>query len=175
MCKARLILLIFVMALSLLTGCGGMAAPASDKPAEMPHMPPVGDETGIMIMEPMARAGGPNGAVYMKLMNNGSSDDALIGGSTDVAEVVEIHESIMDGNTMKMRPVEKIAIPAGGSATLEPGGLHVMLIGLKKELAQGDKISLTLNFEHAAPLTIEAPVMMGAGMNMGNMQQGDHN
>ena len=93
--------------------------------------------------------------------------DALVSASTDVAEVVEIHESIMEDDVMKMRPVEKIDVPAGGSAMLEPGGLHVMLINLQQQLEPGSKISLTLNFEKSGPMTIEAEIReMGGEMNM---------
>jgi hypothetical protein len=62
---------------------------------------------------------------------------------------------------MKMRPVAKIEVPAGGTATLEPGGLHVMLINLKQELILGERIELTLNFQKSDPITIEAEIREG--------------
>ena len=106
-----------------------------------------------------------NGAVYMKLANQGGLDDVLIGAQSDVATAVELHETKMDGGLMKMSPVSNIKIPAGGSANLEPGGYHVMLINLKQPLEPGQKVKLTLMFEKSAPLTIEAEVReMGAEM-----------
>jgi copper(I)-binding protein len=65
---------------------------------------------------------------------------------------------------MQMHPVPNIPIPAGGSVTLKPGGLHVMLIGMQKKLAPGDKFSLTLTFEKAEPMTVEAEVKEGDTM-----------
>jgi hypothetical protein len=129
--------------------------------------------TAIKVMEPWSQpspAMAGNGAVYMMLVNEGGTDDALLRVETDAAEVVELHETKMEGDMMTMSPVAKIEIPAGGSAALEPGGLHVMLINLQQELVAGEKIELTLNFEKSDPLTIEAEVRdMGAAMdNMGN-------
>lgn len=124
---------------------------------------------GITVSDISARVTTQNGAVYMTLKNGGASDDALIGAKTDVAKTVELHETKMDENdVMKMSPVPNIPIPAGGSVTLKSGGLHVMLIDMQKELAVGDKISLTLTFEKAGPMTIEAEVKDSA------MSQMDH-
>ena len=121
----------------------------------------------IKVMEPRARASMPNGAVYMQLMNEGDADDRLIKAESVVAEAVELHESKMDENeVMRMSPVEMIAVPAGGSAILEPGGKHIMLLGLTEELATGDSFEVTLNFEQAEPQTIE--VVVTEGMAMGH-------
>ena len=149
------ILVIVLMAVLLIAAqCGG-AQPTGSK---------------IVIDEPYARAGIPNGAAFMTLKNEGDIDDALVSAQTDVAETVELHESKMDENgVMKMSPVPNIPVPVGDSATLKPGGLHVMLIGLQQELAVGDKFSLTLNFKKAGPQTIQVEVresMMG-GMGDG--------
>lgn len=125
-------------------------------------------ESKIMVMEPAARASIPNGAVFMKLINEGTQDDVLLSAESEVAEAVELHESKMDENeVMQMSPVPNIPVPAGETVTLEPGGLHVMLMGLKEELAAGDKFSLTLNFEEAGSQTIEVEVsdsLMGQQM-----------
>ena len=100
-----------------------------------------------------------NGAAYMAIRNNTQADDALIGAASGAADAVEIHESMeMDGDMMSMQPVERIDLPAGGVATLEPGGYHVMLIGLHDQLREGDSITLTLSFEVHDDLTIEVPV-----------------
>ncbi|MCK6625416.1 MAG: copper chaperone PCu(A)C [Anaerolineae bacterium] len=126
---------------------------------------------GITVSDISARATTQNGAVYMTFTNGGASDDVLIGAKTDVAKTVELHETKMDENdVMKMSPVPNIPIPAGGSVTLKPGGLHIMLIDMQKELAVGDKISLTLTFEKAGPMTIEAEVKDAA---MGQMDHGE--
>ncbi len=104
---------------------------------------------------------GGNGAVFMTLVNRGGEADRLVAAQADVAEVAELHESKMEGDVMKMQPVEGgIAVPAKGQVTLKPGGLHVMLIGLKQDLKEGDRFPLTLEFEKSGPRTVEAEVRM---------------
>lgn len=105
-------------------------------------------------------AGGSNSAVYMHLANTSATADALIGASTDVAEVVELHTVINEQGVMKMRPVPQIDLPANGTQQLKPGGFHVMLLGITQDLKEGDTIDLTLTFEQAGDVTITAPVMM---------------
>jgi periplasmic copper chaperone A len=118
------------------------------------------------------------GAVYMEIRNAGGTDDALVAASVDssVAASVEIHETVAvmptggmgtgmgDGDAspgsemMEMRPVERIEVPAGGSASLEPGGYHVMLLDLAAPLEEGGTISVTLTFEEAGEIEITADV-----------------
>ncbi len=104
---------------------------------------------------------GGTSAAYMVLINRGGAGDRLISASTDVAEVVELHETKMVDNVMQMAPVAGgIPVPANGQVELKPGGLHVMLIGLKRDLAAGETVRLTLNFERAGTVTVDAPVRM---------------
>lgn len=104
---------------------------------------------------------GGNSAAYMVLVNQSNTPDRLISASTDVANVVELHETKMVNNVMQMAPVEGgIAVPANGRVELKPGGLHVMLIGLKRDLKEGETVRLTLNFERAGAITVDAPVRM---------------
>jgi copper(I)-binding protein len=98
------------------------------------------------------------GAVYVTLRNSGGGADALVGASSEAAEAVELHETIRDGAVMRMRPVGKLALPAGGTLTMAPGGLHIMLLRLKRALHPGDTVPLTLTFEHGTPLTLTVPV-----------------
>lgn len=105
-----------------------------------------------------------NGAVYMHLINEGDSPDVLLSVTAEVAEVVELHETKMEGEIMKMSPIPNIEIPAGGSALLEPGGMHIMLVNLQEELVPGEKITLTLTFEKSDPMTVTAEIReMGMG------------
>jgi len=112
------------------------------------------------MMPPMGHmhAGGGNGAVYMNLRNTGQENDALVGASSDAAESVELHESIREGDVMRMRPVTKLAVPGGGALEMKPGGLHIMLINLKRDLRPGERIHVALTFEHGAPVSLEVPV-----------------
>ena len=107
----------------------------------------------------MGHASMGTGAVFMRLVNTGGEADRLIGAQTDVAEVVEIHETTIQDDVMKMQMLpEGLEIPANGEVLLKPGGYHIMLIGMKRDLNVGDQISLTLSFDKGAPLTIDAEV-----------------
>ncbi|HXJ77902.1 MAG TPA: copper chaperone PCu(A)C [Candidatus Methylomirabilis sp.] len=112
-----------------------------------------GDKGG---MSPMAEGG--TGAVYVTLSNTGSQADALIAASSDAAGTVELHEVQKEGGVMKMRPVKSIPIPAGGKVELKPGAYHIMLLALKHDLKPGEKVPVTLSFEHGGELRIEAAV-----------------
>jgi periplasmic copper chaperone A len=103
--------------------------------------------------------GQPNSAAFMKVINNSATDHAMVGGASPVAEAVELHTHIAEGGMMRMRQVEKIDLPAGETVSLQPGGLHVMLIGLKQKLAPDEEISLTLHFEDGSETTLKVPVV----------------
>ena len=136
-------------------------------------------EVGLMVMEPWARASltdGGNSAIYLNLMNQGGEDDVLLGVSTEVAEATELHETKMDENdVMQMSPVTNVAIPAGATVALEPGGKHIMLIGLTKTLQAGDTLNVTLTFEKAGEKVIEAEIRdpTGGGHDGHDMEQRD--
>ena len=113
------------------------------------------------VMDAWARpaASGDNGAVYFIISNATDTDDRLLSVSTDVASAAEVHVSMMDSNgVMSMQMQEAFAIPAQQEVIFKPGGLHVMLIGLSQDLNIGDTISLTLNFEAAGSITVQAPI-----------------
>jgi periplasmic copper chaperone A len=95
---------------------------------------------------------------FMTIRNGTDVDERLIRASTDIAGAVEIHETTIENDVMRMRPVEGVDIPAGGSVALEPGGLHIMLMGMGQDLVPGDMVSLKLDFESGRSLVIEAPV-----------------
>jgi copper(I)-binding protein len=127
----------------------------------------------VMIKNAYVRAvppGQPNSAAFLMLMNSSGSDHAVVGGESPVAKVVELHEHIHQNGMMKMRQIPRIGIKANDKTILQPGGLHIMLIGLKQELKKGEKVSLTLKFEDGSTKTVEAPVrsVMG-GMKMKGM------
>ena len=112
-----------------------------------------GGETG------MVHAKGGTGAVYMKLLNTGREADRLISAQTDVAEVVEIHETRMEGDVMMMQMLrDGLEIPAQGEVELKPGGYHVMLIGLKQDLKEGDQFTVVLEFAKSGTMTVEPKV-----------------
>jgi periplasmic copper chaperone A len=115
----------------------------------------------IAIGDPYARAvppGQPNSAVFMSLQNQSSDARALVGAESPVAEVVELHTHLQEGGMMRMRRIERIDLPAGERVALQPGGLHVMLIGLKQTLEPGASVALTLRYDDGGTDTIQAPV-----------------
>jgi copper(I)-binding protein/predicted DsbA family dithiol-disulfide isomerase len=98
-------------------------------------------------------------AAYMVIRNDGDIDDALVGASSPVAGVAELHRTSRDAEgSMAMAPVAEIPLPAGADTALEPGGYHIMLIDLAAPLADGDVIDVTLEFALAAPLQVPVPV-----------------
>ena len=94
----------------------------------------------------------------MTLVNNSATAYALTSVSFSGASVVEIHETSMDEDMMRMRQVSQIDIPANGSAELKPGSYHIMLIGLEKDLKAGTTETLTLTFSDDSQKTVEALV-----------------
>lgn len=115
----------------------------------------------IEIQHPWSRATVevvPTGVVYMVLRNTGTSTDRLVGVSTPVAQKAELHTHIKDGELVRMRQVEAIELVSSTSVALEPGGLHVMLIGLKQPLVKDQPFPLTLVFEEAGPVVVQVYV-----------------
>lgn len=132
----------------------------------------------ISVTSPFSRASAPTakaGAAFLTI-NVDAGNDKLLGGSTPVAEKVELHTHLMENGIAKMRPVEGgIAVAAGTPTELKPGGLHIMLIGLKAPLKQGESFPLTLNFEKAGAVTVSVPVQgPGAKAPMAEHDHGDH-
>ncbi|MEZ4503425.1 MAG: copper chaperone PCu(A)C [Dehalococcoidia bacterium] len=130
---------------------------------------------GITISEPWARAtaGNPdeNSAVYMVITNGADEADRLVSASVDdeLASTVELHETVMQNGQMRMQPVEGWDVAAdAGTLELSQGANHVMLIGLSKQLVVGDTVGLTLHFERAGDVHVDAPVREGEPMGMGS-------
>ena len=98
---------------------------------------------------------GATGAFMSLLAPDGAR---VLGASSPVAGVVEIHEMKMDGNVLKMRPVTVLELPAGRLVEMKPGGYHVMLMELKRPLAVGDKVRIDLRLETSDKRLITLPV-----------------
>ncbi len=120
----------------------------------------VGD---LMISGAFTRATLPNAPVgggFLTITNHGSSDDKLVSASSPAAGMVQIHEMKMDGDVMKMAELpDGLAIPAGQSVTLAPGGFHLMFMQLKAPFVEGLTVPVTLTFEKAG--TIEVKLAVG--------------
>lgn len=117
----------------------------------------------------------PNGAAFLQIENKGA-DDVLLSGSSPASSKVEIHTMSMEGNVMKMRALDQLELKAGQKIDMKPGsGVHIMLIGLKKPLAAGDKFPLTLNFRKAGKIDATVEVAeMGMPMKKGDGDMHDH-
>lgn len=143
--------------------------------AALPTMAPAPTmEPGLLVHDAWTRATPMAvmvSAAFMVIDNTTTQDDALVGASSPAAGVVELHRSAMsEDGLMTMTPVESIPVAAGGSAVLEPGGYHLMLIGLAEPLEADTSIEVTLLFEHAPPRTVSALVKPVGPMDAGPMQ-----
>jgi periplasmic copper chaperone A len=120
-----------------------------------------GTEKGIEIhsawMRPAAQ--GENGAVYFVIHNHSSTADELVGASSNIAEAVEMHESVLtDGDVMQMHEVTSVPLDAFAEIEFTPGGLHMMLVGLKLGITVGDEIEVILHFRNFEDIRIMVPV-----------------
>ena len=142
----------------------------------------------LELVDPAVRAmppGAPASGAYVTLVNHSDQERFLVGVESDSAETVEIHVSEMQGETMVMRPVTQISVPAHGQATLKPGGYHIMMIGLTAPLKAGDQAEFTLLMKNGERIPMLAPVLspeemvkyMPADMSMQHMDHSkmDHN
>ena len=118
-------------------------------------------QSTVRVESPYARAtvpGQPAGGGYLKVTNAGKEADRLLSVSADVSKSVELHSMSMEGDVMRMRQVDGIDVPAGGSVELKPGGLHIMFIGLKGPLKAGDTFPATLKFAKAGEVKVTVQV-----------------
>jgi copper(I)-binding protein len=121
-----------------------------------------------------------SGAAFMIIRNTGTEDDRLVAAASDISARVELHTHIDAGNgVMQMREDEDgFEVPAGGMHMLARGADHVMFMGLKAPMQQGDEIEVTLTFEKAGDITVTIPVDLerkprhGGGMGHGAMGAG---
>ena len=114
---------------------------------------------------PSAKAAGG----FMAIVNNGSEPDRLIGVESDIAAKSEVHESMVDANGVgTMRHIEAIEILPGATVSLEHGGYHVMFMGLKGALTEGEMHKATLIFEKAGRVEVEFQIDPPAGQGGGH-------
>ena len=121
------------------------------------------EQPALKVLDAWSRATAPSqkaGGVFLTIENPGDQADRLIGVESPAAEKASLHTIIRDGDVVKMRAVEDgIEVPAKGSVVLAPGGFHVMLIGLHERLPQHGRVPVTLIFEHAGRIDINAGIL----------------
>lgn len=137
--KALVALSALTLVSTTLTGCAGGSVDGHDEL----HF----SDGWVRVSEYSDHVDGITGA-FATIENHTAHDVTLVGGSAEIANMVEVHEVIMMDGEMKMQAKDGgILIKAGESVTLEPGGLHVMLMGLKEAILEGDEVTLTLDFD----------------------------
>ncbi|MBK5224068.1 MAG: copper chaperone PCu(A)C [Acidimicrobiia bacterium] len=101
---------------------------------------------------------GANTALYMTIVNDGDGADALTEVRSQVADEAQLHRTTEgDDGLTRMEPVDELEVEAGGSAVFEPGGLHVMLLGVD-DLVAGDQVEIELVFAESGPIDVQAEV-----------------
>ena len=118
-------------------------------------------EGSIAISDPHVRLVPPNAentAIFMVIRNQGAKDVKLVSAESTVSKAVELHTVIEEGGMKKMRPVANIPVKAQGETVLKPGDYHVMLIGLKQPLKEGEEIPFTLKFDDGSSQSLKGPV-----------------
>lgn len=127
---------------------------------KMTYSAPLASDT-ITVNEAYIRAvpaGQTVTAAFMQLENTSDVNRTIVNASSPEARMVELHAHIHEQGMMKMRRLESLVIPAGDKTVLQPGGLHIMMIGLHQPLKLDQKVSLTLEFADGSSKTITAPV-----------------
>ncbi|CAG0943082.1 hypothetical protein ANRL1_01198 [Anaerolineae bacterium] len=117
--------------------------------------------TQFTVSEPWARPAQTRGtgAAYFIIENPVAQADTLLNATSDIAETVELHKTVMtQGDMMQMMRMERIAIPANAKVEFKPGGSHVMFINLKRDLKTGDTFALTLEFQNAGKINLQVKV-----------------
>jgi len=97
-------------------------------------------------------------SAYLEIHNGGERDDRLLAVRSPLAEAVTIHRSVQIDNAYRMQPVEALPIPAGTRVTLQSGAHHLMLTGVRRSPAAGERVPLTLTFERAGDIQVQAEV-----------------
>lgn len=113
-------------------------------------------------------------AAYLEIKNNGKQQQVLTGVSSPAFGKIEIHRSVIQGNVARMEHQKELAIPANASVLLQQGGLHLMLMDVKKPLASGDQVSMTFIFGNGEKITATAIVRSSKMEGMEDRGHMDH-
>lgn len=127
---------------------------------------------GLTVDDPYvkAAAAGDMTAMFGHLVNPGGDDLTVVSASSDAADTVELHEMVMENGAMVMQEKpDGFVVPAGGTVELEPGGLHVMLIGLTRDIEPGAEVTVTLALGNGGEVEVTA-----RAREMANAQESYH-
>jgi hypothetical protein len=132
----------------------------------------------IVVEQPWARAtpgGARTGAAYMTLTNIGASADRLLSAATPLADNIQFHKETEDDGVSRMREVHSVDLGPGAKIVFKPGDMHMMIVGLKQPLTEGQTFPLTLQFEKAGNIVVTVPIEKVGAMQhdgMGSMMHG---
>lgn len=149
----RFSLFVFVL---LLSGCA-----ADDAPAAPEAEPPTASTNFFGVTDAYTRAAPAGGvsAVFLQIENTTAAPDTLVAVRTDASDDVQIHETVTtDDGLREMQETDVIPVPAGTTVALEPGGLHVMLLDLSRDLTEGDTLLVEFDFADRGTLVARAPI-----------------
>lgn len=155
-----------ITAITLVAAAGCSSATDAAAPAPAPTT------TTVTLDDGYVKAATKDGdmamsAIFGTLANPTDTEVTLVKATSDAAMTVELHEMVMDGGEMKMQPKEGgFAVPADGSTLLEPGGLHIMLIGLTRDIKAGDTVGVELEFSDGTTVAATA-----VGRDMANANE----
>ena len=124
----------------------------------------------LVITQGWSRAAGAGGtgAGYLSISNRGTTAARLLSASSPAARAAELHPHMREGDVMRMRPMPAIDIPPGGTVTLQPGGQHLMLLGLSAPLRQGETVPVTLRFERAGEVRVNLAIQAAGARGPGH-------
>lgn len=148
-----------LLLLALLAGCSD--APPPDAVAPEAETSGAVSAGGLAVTDGYARAAPAGGVagVFFRVENADGVADTLVAARTAAAERVEVHRTTETADGMRgMEPVAGVPLPPGGAVAFEPGGLHVMLMGLRRDLAPGDTVVVDLDFARGPTLALPAHV-----------------
>ena len=135
-------------------------------------LPSFASEAELTVTDATVRAvppGTPTSGAFMTISNSSNVDRKLLKADSPVAKTVELHNHINDNGVMRMRQVKEIEVKANDQVALKSGSYHIMLIGLKQTLNEGDSVPITLTFDDGSTKKSDAPVKMPqATMKMGS-------
>jgi len=124
---------------------------------------PMNGGTKTAHMQGMSAMAGMSGndatsAVYFVIANEGSEADVLLGATTEAASKADMHETRVRNEVVEMAPVPRVAVPAHARVEFKPGGYHIMLVGLTRDLKEGETLTLTLQFEKSGAIKVDVPI-----------------
>lgn len=118
-------------------------------------------DSGVVVEDAWARSSptvADTAAVYLTIANDSSEEEVIVGADSDRCDSMQIHETAMVGDVMEMRRLEELLVPAGRAVQMEPGGLHLMCLGVNEPLVLGDTFIVDLESRGGSSLTFEVVV-----------------